>query len=166
MTGASFHCPPPSISDDKLVPFDVLASSSVDVFTNADDDNPNDNQSEHPKLNGDVVVQDGAWNSVAPATDEKDKVKNKAKPWETVRDTWKAPGIKVTPAAGVDGGEAGIRDVLDATAVLWSEAFGWDVGDKDNCLKNEVKSNVVPAPLVWEDFVGQYMAAPLVGVVA
>jgi hypothetical protein len=155
--GASFHCPPPVISADKLVPFDVLQSNSVDVFTNADADVPGGD--EHPKLNGDVVVQSGAWDSTRPVTE----VGNKAKPWEAVKEVWMAPDILFS---GVKSDDV-VQDVLDATAALWSEAFGWGDfgGGGENQLKSQVNVREKIMPIVWDEFEGVYMAPPLIGVV-
>ena len=155
--GASFHCPPPVISPDKLVPFDVLQSNSVDVFTNADADVPGGD--EHPKLNGNVVVQSSAWNSAQPITE----VGNKAKPWETVKEVWMAPDIVLS---GIKSDDI-VQDVLDATAALWSEAFGWGAfgAGGENQLKSQVNAREKITPIVWDEFEGVYMAPPLIGVV-
>lgn len=156
--GASFHCPPPLISKDKLVPFDVLEASSLDVFTNADAKVPGGD--EHPQLNGDVVMQGRTWNSASPTQDTTDK----AKQWKIVRSVWKQPEIAIVPSAPDDA----VQDALDATAALWSDAFGWDLGNGENRLANELhqSSREGVEPIVWRELEELYMAPPFVGVAA
>ncbi len=150
--GATFHCPPPEIAHDHLVAFDVLETASQDVFTDADAQQPGGD--EHPQLQGDVVFQDGTWSSAQPVVDDSDK----AKQWEVVRDAWKTPQIVVDAQ-----GDGLVKDVLDAAAAIWSDAFGWSFGaDGDNELKNEVTGLDGAEAIVWDTFEDIYMAAPLV----
>ncbi len=158
MMGASFHCPPPLISKDKLVPFDVLEANSLDVFTNADAKVPGGD--EHPQLNGDVVMQGRTWNSASPTQD----ITDKSKQWKIVRSVWKQPEIAIVPSAPDDA----VQDALDATAALWSDAFGWDLGNGENRLANELhqSSREGVEPIVWRELEELYMAPPFVGVAA
>ena len=153
MMGASFHCPRPDISNDKLVPVDVLSSNSSDVFTERDE-KYNGADDEHPELNRDIVVQDGAWKSEQPLVNT----------WNVAKLAWKGE-ITATKIGTADKNAAkGVQDAMDV-ATLWSDAFGWDLMS-ENCLKNQVSPQEKIMPLVWDQFEELYMACPLVGVEA
>ncbi|GAW19373.1 hypothetical protein ANO14919_088590 [Xylariales sp. No.14919] len=80
MVGASFGAPPSEISEDKIVPIDVVASSSLDVFQPSDP--------LRPVLNGDVVIQDSTiWSPAKPTAGPEQ--------WATVKAQWMNPDIVI-----------------------------------------------------------------------
>jgi len=161
MMGATFKGPPPDISDDKIVPFDVLQSQSLDVFTNHD--------TGHPALPPTVSFQPDTWKSAPPPQGG-----GAAAAWEGVVAKWAAPDLAVPPVPVVGGEDVAEQkpvDVVGLTMGLWSGALGWtygaDVPDPtSNQLNNDLRGKGSDQPLVWRDFEKLYMAAPLVGVSA
>ena len=154
MMGVTFHGPPPDISEDKIVPFNVLQSLSLDVFT--------DHDSGHPELPSSVTSELGLWRSSRPA------IGGGAATWVDVVTKWKAPEIVTPPVVVTGDSDAGITEhgVIDLTMQLWSDAFAWSYGVdvEGNRLNNDLSNKTgTELPLTWRDFDELYMAPPFVG---
>jgi hypothetical protein len=157
MMGASFQAPAPQISDDILVPIQVLKSLALDVFT--DKDRPNDGTGDgHPKIPPDIVRQSAEWNSVQPTAGEPR--------WKNAVTAWMTPDITIPATADM------VQTPVDVSMALWNDCFGWasTVTDEQdvsvNQLRNQLTGTGDQEPLVWKDFEMLYMSAPLIGATA
>jgi hypothetical protein len=125
---------------------DVVAASSLDIFTAQDTHGKTD---EHPELPPDVQFQSTARRASQPAAD--------GQQWDNVGTAWQTPGITFT---ATDGSPP--EDAVGVTMDLWTSVFGWGTGDIQ--LKNELTTQNGDTVLVLKDFDTLYMAAPMIGV--
>ena len=158
MMGATFKGPPPDISDDKSVPFDVLKSLSLDVFT--------DHDTGKPSLPPIVSFQIDMWKSTQP------RQSGGASSWTDVVERWKAPDWAAPTALFPEGDKTDPEpvDVVGLAMSIWSDVMDWGLGGgAPDPTRNQLKNDLyfkedASVPMVWSDFESLYMAAPLVGV--
>ncbi|GIZ45483.1 hypothetical protein CKM354_000864800 [Cercospora kikuchii] len=151
LMGATFCAPFPFRSYDKILKYNVLMSSSLDVFTLADVDA--DGKPLRPTLPSTNRFVSEQWQSAQPVEG--------AMQWTFVQSKWKqAVGQKVDVAEG----EKSVG-VVESVISTWQDAMGWN--NVENGLKNDLKGDGdadKDQVLLWKQFNHLYMAAPMIGV--
>lgn len=151
LMGATFCAPFPFRSYDKILKYNVLMSSSLDVFTLADVDT--DGKPLRPTVPSTNRFVSDQWQSAQPVEG--------AMQWTFVQSKWKqAVGQKVDVAEG----EKSVG-VVDSVISTWQDAMGWNYAE--NGLKNDLKGDGDAdrdQVLLWKQFDHLYMAAPMIGV--
>ncbi|PPJ51887.1 hypothetical protein CBER1_09060 [Cercospora berteroae] len=151
LMGATFCAPFPFRSYDKILKYNVLMSSSLDVFTLADVDS--DGKPLRPTLPSTNRFVSDQWQSAQPVEG--------VMQWTFVQSKWKqAVGQKVDLAEG----ERSVG-VVESVISTWQDAMGWN--NAENGLKNDLKGDGDAdrdQVLLWKQFDHLYMAAPMIGV--
>ncbi|KAF7192539.1 hypothetical protein HII31_06130 [Pseudocercospora fuligena] len=144
MMGATFSAPLPFRSQDKVVKFNVLLSSSLDVFT--EDDRKNGAIPTLPRTH-----------KTASANTRSQQPASGAKQWDAVKSTW----MKASQQTQKDDDSGETVRSVDLAIDVWSQALGWS---SDNAMKNDLGAE--KDTFIWQQFDQLYMAAPMLSPVA
>ncbi|KAI5358084.1 putative ribonuclease Z/Hydroxyacylglutathione hydrolase [Septoria linicola] len=146
LMGATFSAPLPFRSYDKILKYNVLRSSSMDVFTLADVDASG--KLLHPTLPSTATICSGAWQAAEPVAG--------AMQWTFVKSKWQqAVQTKVDDEGGLG--------VVESAIDIMTRAMGWKVKEGSG-LQNDLKTE--KDTLLWQQFDHLYMAPPMIAVAA